>query len=135
MTQNQDKEEDQRLNQLRKLGVTKSVIGYIDPVPTTSNPEYDPSMFYPRAHELASPHKTPSTTEYSLMIQTRAMKYLPDQHLTYIARGNYPKYPTTEQISENCEPNANMTRYGLPEANVSATTKNYLDQNIINKKF
>ena len=132
MTQNQDEEEDQRLGQLRKLGVTKSVIGYIDPVPTTSDPEYDPSLFYPRAHELTSPHKTPSTTEYSLMIQTRAMKYLPDQHLTYIARGNYPKYPT-EQIS--IEPNANMTRYGLPEANVSANTKNYLDQNIINKKF
>ena len=68
-------------------------------IPTTSsNPEFGPSKIAKNCEKPPNNPEYDETTPSTEEILRRAMKYLPEKNLTYIAGENYPKCPT-EQIS------------------------------------
>ena len=128
-TQNFEIEEtSDAIRKLRELGVTKSVVckDDLDPDRKSIPKPIDPSMFHPRA---VIPSEITSTSDYSLMIQTQAMKYLNDEALTHLAKIS-PHQKNERQV--NFEP-ANLTQYGLPEGNVSLATRDFLNHRLFNE--
>jgi len=90
-----------------------------------------PSFFHPKAASdpfQNSPSTSSSTTEYSLMINNAAIQYLNETQLTYIAKNS----PQTPQHNASLE-QANFTRYGMPDNNISVATKEFMSRNRLTK--
>ena len=83
--------------------------------------DFDPSLWYPQAVDPFQNPTVNTTTDYSLMINSAALKYLNDAQLTQVAQ----KSP---QNASTLEP-ANVTRYGLPEGTMSVSTREYFLKN------
>ena len=116
------------VRRLKEMGV--SFISKEDLYPNNKkdDKELDPSMWYPQAVDpfLNCPSVT-STSDYSLMINSAALKYLNDAQLTHVAK----KSPQN-MMSSPLEP-ANVTRYGLPEHNISKATRDFLSAHDLSK--
>lgn len=111
------------VRRLRDMGV--SFISKEDLYPKKDEKK-ETSIWYPRAMDPGQVSSVASTSDYSLMINSAALKYLNDAQLTQVAR----KSPHS---NVSFEP-ANVTRYGLPEHNISQSTRHFLSSNDLTKK-
>ena len=66
-----------------------------------------------------------STSAYSLMINTAALKYMDDPQLTYLAA----RSPMQQQKKPETLEQSNVSRFGLQEHQVSQATRDYLTNN------
>ena len=62
------------------------------------------------------------------MINNAAIQYLNETQLTYIAKNS----PQTPQHNASLE-QANFTRYGMPDNNISVATKEFMSRNRLTK--
>lgn len=112
------------VRRLRDMGV--SFISKEDLYPRKEDKK-ETSVWYPQAMDpFQNGPSVASTSDYSLMINSAALKYLNDAQLTQVAR----KSPHS---NVSFEP-ANVTRYGLPEHNISQSTRQFLSSNDLTKK-
>lgn len=123
------------LDRFKQMGV--SFLTKEDLFPSTStsadrNSLSDASLWHPRAENpfenqpSYSGMVTTSTSDYSLMINSAALKYLNDAQLTHVAMTSPKNHKSKESV--DLTP-ANVTLYGLPENNLSMATKEFLQQN------
>ena len=127
-----EEEDDPKMKAFRDLGVSKSIIANFENIRPTKNvvqPSDYPSYYIESPNNpLENRH---STSEYSLMLNTAAMKYLEDDPaaMATIIR-NSPM--SSSRPRPNFEP-GNVTLYGLPEDNVSLATRDFLTKNQLMK--
>ena len=117
----------------RDLGVSKSVIANFENIRPTRNlvQASDYPSYYIESANNPLENNAHSTSEYSLMLNTAAMKYLEDDPaaMATIIR-NSPL--SSSRPRPNFEPR-NVTLYGLPEENVSLATRDFLTKNKLMK--
>ena len=120
------------VQRLRDMGVSFIRKEDLFPVPEdrkNRKPEVDEASgwYYPKT--VASTTKTPNTSEYSLMINSAALKYLNEAQLAHIALKSPQNNQTGSGSRNQPVPDANVTRFGLPEDNVSQATYEFLTKN------
>ena len=84
----------------------------------------EPSIWIPQTTDPSKALKAvASTSEYSLMLNSKAMKYLDDNHLAHMAMNSPLAQPNNSSYLSSP---ANVTRFGLPENNASVGTQDFL---------
>ena len=83
------------------------------------------NTWFPQATDPFDEPSRPSTTEYSMMINTKALEYLDDPQLTFLAA----RSPLQQQANAQKLQQANLSKYGLPEHQATHSTIDYLRKN------
>ena len=114
---------------IRDLGL--SFIDKRDLYSTVQSPRKDEPSFWALPH-ASDPFKMSgpaapiaSTSEYSLMLNDKAMKYLSDEQLVQMA-ANSPLNQSNSSSTSRTP--VNLTRYGMPENNMSLGTEKFLEK-------
>lgn len=114
---------------IRDLGL--SFIDKRDLYSTVQSPRKDEPSLWALPH-ASDPFKMSgpaapiaSTSDYSLMLNDKAMKYLSDEQLVQMA-ANSPLNQSNSSSSTSRTP-VNLTRYGMPENNMSLGTEKFLE--------
>ena len=115
--------------QIRDLGL--SFIDKRDLYSTVQSPRKDEPSLWALPH-ASDPFKMSgpaapiaSTSDYSLMLNDKAMKYLSDEQLVQMA-ANSPLNQSNSSSLTSRTP-VNLTRYGMPENNMSLGTEKFLE--------
>ena len=106
---------------IRDLGL--SFIDKRDLYSTVQSPRKDEPSFWAIPKATAAP--IACTSEYSLMLNDKAMKYLSDEQLAQMAANSPMNQSNTSSTSSRTP--VNLTRYGMPENNMSLGTEKYLE--------
>ena len=106
--------EPSMIGRLREMGV--SFIQPKDLQQPARAARSDVSMWHPTAAEPSVLSHTETTTDFSLMLNSAALKYLDDRQLTEVA-------------SRGSVASSSNDTYGLPENEMSMATKDFLQRN------
>jgi hypothetical protein len=115
------------IKRLRQMEVSFLTKEDIFPTRSEAKMSNDPSSWYPQATDpFQNNPPVTSTSDYSLMLNTAALKYLDDAQMTHIAMKS-PRNEKKKKLS-SLEP-ANVTLYGLPENTMSIATRDFFSNN------
>ena len=117
-------EECPQIQQFREMGISFVAKEDLYPQPRIEKKaEIDPLLPKVIWNPLQNCHSGTSNSEYSQMINEKAIQYLNRPKLTPVEKDS------TQKNDKFSSDPANFSRYGLPDNNISVATKEFLSKN------